>query len=87
MSSKYAYDICHGVEYGTQGKKRWTKVGAAFRDEETGRISLKLDYVPVGTGPVFLSLFEPKPKDDTGGNQGQTQSSNADRNPTDDVPF
>lgn len=76
MSSKYAFDVCHGVEYQNQSgekKKRWTKIGAAFEDDQTGNISLKVEYIPVGTGPVFLSLFRPKDKTGNGsgnGNQG-----------------
>lgn len=44
-------------------KKIYTKVGAAFTDEQ-GRISIKLDLVPVGPDwSGWLSLYEPKPRD------------------------
>ena len=44
-------------------KKSYTKVGAAFTDDQ-GRISIKLDLVPVGPDwSGWLSLYEPKPRD------------------------
>lgn len=62
--SQFTHDVCHGVEYqasdGTT-KKRYTKIGAAFTSDQ-GKISIKLEYVPVASGPVWLSLMEPRPK-------------------------
>ena len=50
-------NISHGIEYGTEGKKKWTTLGALFiRDD--GGMSVKFDYAP----PVgeFLNVFEQK---------------------------
>lgn len=44
-------------------KKRWLKCGAAFTDDQ-GRISLKLDGIPVSPDwSGWLSLFEPRDSD------------------------
>lgn len=62
MSSRYSHDVLHGVKYQSsegQEKTRWTKCGAAFTSDK-GNISIKLEYLPSGPGPVWLSLFEPK---------------------------
>lgn len=40
-------------------KKRWITCGAVF--EKEGRLSLKLECVPVGEWNGFFSLFEPRP--------------------------
>lgn len=44
-------------------KKRYITVGSVFEDEQ-GRLSLKLDAVPVGQDwSGWVSFFEPKAKD------------------------
>ena len=49
-------------------KKRYTNVGTVFENED-GRLSLKLDTVPVGQEwSGWISFFEPKERD---GQQGQ----------------
>lgn len=63
MPSKKTHDVVATVgEYESQGqkKKRYVNCGSAFTDE-TGRISIKLDSVPVSPEwSGWLSLFEPK---------------------------
>lgn len=53
-------------EYTTKAgekKKRYTTVGSVFEDE-TGRLSLKLDSVPVGQGwSGWVSFYEPTKKE------------------------
>lgn len=59
-------------------KKIYTKVGAAFTDDQ-GRISIKLDLVPVGPDwSGWLSLYEPKPRD---GEQRQQTGRSAHQRP------
>ena len=56
-------DVCHGRPYGDAGKKAWTKVGVAF-DGDKG-MSILLEYIPLPDkdGKIWLSVFEPKPRD------------------------
>lgn len=66
--NQHTHDICGSVgTYRTQQgeeRKRWVKCGAAFTDTETGRLSLKLDAVPVDPAwSGWLSLFEVKDKE------------------------
>jgi hypothetical protein len=65
MASKYSHDVCFGQPIKDSDKKRWIKIGAAFTDEQ-GRLSIKLDCVPLGVDPArgcWLSLFEAKPRE------------------------
>ena len=64
MSTRKTHDIVATVgEYtdrNGQPKKRYSKIGAAFTDDQ-GRISLKLDTVPVSPDwSGWLSLYEPR---------------------------
>ena len=100
MASKYTHDVMHGIPIRDSDKKRWTKCGAAFTDEQ-GRVSIKLDYVPTEPGErgLWLSLFAAKPKDgqtDHGrakadGFAPQQAEQNTNQDPSqggfDDVPF
>lgn len=46
-------------------KKRYTNVGAAFEDDQ-GRLSIKLECIPVGPEwSGWLSLYPPKDRDQT----------------------
>jgi hypothetical protein len=50
-----------------QEKQRWMNVGAVFKNDE-GRVSIKLDAIPARrneTGELWLSCFEPKPRQQT----------------------
>ena len=67
MASRKKYDAVATIgEYTDRNgavKKRYTNVGTVFENED-GRLSLKLDAVPVGqewTG--WVSFFEPKQSD------------------------
>lgn len=52
-------------------KTAWKRIGTFF-DNEQGRQSLKLDFVPVGwNGNAIVS--EPKPRENTGTTQGPQQ--------------
>lgn len=66
MASQYKFDVvATNGEYQSNGetKKRYVNVGKAFTDDQ-GRISIKLDSIPVGPDwSGWLSLYEPKPRD------------------------
>jgi len=62
------YDVCAstGSYIGQDGqeKQRWINIGAVFKNDE-GRVSIKLDSIPVRTnekGELWLSCFVPKPR-------------------------
>lgn len=64
MPSKRTHDVVATIgEYTTQSgekKKRYVTCGSAFTDEQ-GRLSIKLDAVPVTPEwSGWLSLFEPR---------------------------
>ncbi len=66
MSSKVVFDVCAstGSYIGQDGqeKQRWINVGCVFKNEQ-GRVSIKLDAIPVRTndkGELWLSCFVPK---------------------------
>lgn len=48
------YDAMTVVEYGQEGKSRWTKIGAAFVNEN-GSIGVQLDALPVN-GKIILQI-------------------------------
>ncbi len=61
--NRKSHDICGSVgTYKTDNgeeRKRWVKCGTAFTDTDTGRLSLKLDAVPVDPQwSGWLTLFE-----------------------------
>lgn len=67
MSMKYYGDVCSTTgEYEKDGqtKKRSVKIGAAFQDDQTGRISIKLEALPMckvddkGYPCAWLSIFQ-----------------------------
>ena len=67
MASRYTHDVVAttGEYKNNQGetKKRFTNVGCAFTDDQ-GRVSIKLDSIPVGPDwSGWLSLYDPKPRD------------------------
>ncbi len=64
-------DICHGEEYesGGEKKKKWTKVGTLI--EKDGKQYVKLQFIPLTEGEIFLSVFEPQPRQQQGGGQQQ----------------
>jgi len=56
------FDVVAKVQVDGQDKARWVNCGAVF--EKEGRLSLKLESLPVGPGwNGWLSLFEPKDRD------------------------
>lgn len=70
MSSKYIGDLCFSTgEYEKDGekKKRWSKAGAVFKNEETGAMSVKFEALPAGPDwSGWMRLFfdkKDKPKD------------------------
>ncbi len=92
MASFKKYDaVCTIGKYtDRQGneKKRYVNVGSVFEDEQ-GRLSLKMDVIPVGLEwSGWISMYEPKAKDaspvtehsEAKGNAFQPQSD-------DDIPF
>ena len=72
-ASKYTHDVVASQTYqsGGEDKKSYTKVGAAFTDDQ-GRISIKLDYIPVHADwSGWLSLYPPKDRQGTREDQEQ----------------
>lgn len=66
MSSKYIGDLCFSTgEYEKDGekRKRWAKAAAAFKDEESGRVSFKFEAFPAAEWSGWMSLFPAKNKD------------------------
>jgi hypothetical protein len=64
-------DICYGESYTSNGeeKKKWTKVGTLI--EKEGKQYVKLQFVPLTEGEVFLSVFEPRQQGQQQGSQQQ----------------
>ena len=67
MASKYIGAVCFSSgEYEVNGekKKRWSKAAAAFKDEETGRVSFKFEALPASPDwSGFMRLFPAKAKE------------------------
>lgn len=65
--AKYTHDVvANNGEYTINGekKKRHVRIGKAFTDDQ-GRISIKLDSIPVGPDwSGWLSLYEPRRDDE-----------------------
>lgn len=38
-------------------KKSWTKAGAVFQDDETGKLSIKFEAMPVGEWSGWMRIF------------------------------
>ena len=54
-------DVVFGREYGTEGKKAWTKCGVLIIDD--GKISLKIEFMPVDFNGWF-NVFDQKKKEE-----------------------
>lgn len=82
MSSKYYGDLVFSTgEYEKDGetKKRWSKAGAVFRDDETGSMSVKLEAVPASPDwSGWMRIF--KSDRDNQSNQPNSQSGEAEPN-------
>lgn len=80
---KRRYDVVASYEYedrNGEAKKRWTRVGVAF--ENDNGISVKLDAAPVGREwDGWLRLFEPKERDE------QPKQPKRSTDDFDDTPF
>ena len=63
MASKYYGDMCFSdgeYEKDGQKKKTWAKFGSVFKDEETGRLSVKSCLF--SKEGRWFNIFEKKPK-------------------------
>ncbi len=61
--AKKRYNVVYGEKYGdvNDPKTAWKRCGSMFVDEETGRMSIKLDMIPLGKNfDGWLSVFEPR---------------------------
>ena len=68
-------------------KKRYANVGTVFENED-GRLSLKLDTVPVGQEwSGWISFFEPKDRDGQAGQQRQAPSQHQQEENDSSIPF
>lgn len=73
MRSRKRYDAVATVgtykDASGQERKRYANVGTVFENED-GRLSLKLDTVPVGPGwSGYIQFFDPKPRDSQHGDR------------------
>lgn len=65
--AKKRMNVVWGQRYGdvNDPKTRWHTCGTLFIDEETGRMSIKLDVVPIGKDfNGFLAVMEPRKWED-----------------------
>ena len=56
------YDVMFAKKIEGRDKPMWLRCGVAF-EKDSGQISIKLEMLPIGTGEIWLSLFEPRQKD------------------------
>lgn len=77
-------NIVHGLEYGNEGKKSWTKCGTLI--EKDGRFFVKMTHMPVHSEPdgIFFSVFDQDHNKDKEASQ-ETSADNDDLD--DDIPF
>ena len=96
--AKKRMNLVYGEKYGdvNDPKTRWSRVGSVFIDEDTGRMSVKLDSVPVGKHfDGWLSVFEerdsqaPSDGQNGGGSAGKAADGDPGQEPInlDDIPF
>jgi hypothetical protein len=93
MKSRKRYDaVATTGEYTDpatgQKKKRYTNVGTVFESED-GRLSLKLDTIPIGPGwSGYIQFFEPQNRNSPPPAQPPSTSSQPPSAPdTDEIPF
>ncbi len=71
--AKRRMNVVYGEKYGdvNDPKTRWTRVGTLFIDDEKdGRMSIKIDCMPVGKHfDGWLSVFPQRDKDDDQGGE------------------
>lgn len=78
-------NIVHGQEYGTEGKKKWTKCGVLI--EKDGRFFVKLTHMPLAPNDedgMFFSCFD---ADHNEKQQEPAKQKEGDENLDDDIPF
>jgi hypothetical protein len=82
MASKYYGDLVFSTgEYEKDGetKKRWSKAGAVFRDDETGNMSVKLEAVPASPDwSGWMKIFKSDRDNQDGQTKPEAKSSAAD---------
>lgn len=84
--AKKRMNIVYGEKYGdvNDPKTAWKRCGTLFTDEDTGRMSIKLDMIPLGKNfDGWLSVFELRESDNAGGGQSQAAAAG----PTDAPPI
>ena len=88
MPSRYTHDVVATVgKYTKDGeeKKKYANVGKAFTDEQ-GRISIKMETVPIGPDwSGWLSLYPAKDRDERP--QAPARNHQSDAGDSDDIPF
>lgn len=74
------------VRPGSDGKKRYHRIGVMFTNRDGNGYSIKLDSLPLQDekGDVWLSAYVPKPKD---GAPVQSQGNRLSDQLGDEVPF
>lgn len=91
MASKYYGDLVFSTgEYEKDGetKKRWSKAGAVFRDDETGSISIKLEAVPATPDwSGWMRIFKSDRDNQAGGQSNEAKPKKAKTEDIDDRPI
>jgi hypothetical protein len=66
------WDIVSTRPPGQDGKKRYHKIGVMFPNRDGNGFSIKLDSLPLTNekGELWLSAYEPRPKDSAPKSQG-----------------
>ena len=73
-------------------KTRWINCGMIVQNPESGRMSLKLDCLPIGTPTdgdvgVWFALMEPRSRQQKPQRRSRAPAQNAPDLPDEDVPF
>lgn len=78
------YEIKYAVK-GKEDKTYWNRCGTAFPMKQGDGFNIILDAIPTATenGQIRLSMFPPKPKDETARESGAKRSFELD----DEIPF
>lgn len=91
MSSRKKFDAVATIgTYKVNGeeKKRYLNVGAVFEDENDGRLSMKLDAVPVSKDwSGWISFYEPQARGERPAAGRSEPAAKPQQDFDDDIPF
>lgn len=78
------FDVIAKAGESKDGKARWHKCGVVF--ESAKGLSVKIDSLPINFDG-WLSLREPKPREERAAAPATTRPAAANGDPNDDIPF